>query len=173
MDDPLGQLLRDADASVRLPVAVVGLAQRVRAVRNRKRRVAQVGAAAVVLVAASAMWTVISWKNRVVPTLTVSHPSPQTILAQLAIDLDVHARTAELLMQPSRSRRVVAHPMTVSNDVQLQRDRAALILVYEADRSARENRPGDAIASYRRAIELFPQTHWAEVARRRLRQMQT
>jgi len=61
----------------------------------------------------------------------------------------------------------------MTNDVQLQRDRAALILVYDADRSFRENRPADAIAAYRRTIELFPQTHWAEIARQRLREMQT
>jgi len=46
-------------------------------------------------------------------------------------------------------------------------------MVYDADRSVRENRPADAIVVYRRAIELFPQTHWAEIARQRLREMQT
>ena len=37
----------------------------------------------------------------------------------------------------------------------------------------REDADDVAIAAYKRAIELFPQTHWADVARQRLRELQT
>ena len=88
------------------------------------------------------------------------------------MDADLHEQTAARLLRSRPARRAKSPTHAASTDVQSQRDRAALILVYEADRSARENRPADAVASYRRAIELFPQTHWAEVARQRLRLMQ-
>ena len=45
-------------------------------------------------------------------------------------------------------------------------------MVYDADRQVKENHSTDAIALYRRAIELFPQSHWADVARQRLKEIQ-
>jgi hypothetical protein len=48
-----------------------------------------------------------------------------------------------------------------------------LLIVYEADQNAQSNRTTLAAAGYRRAIELFPQTHWADVARQRLKELQT
>lgn len=87
---------------------------------------------------------------------------------------DVNELTADLLANATP--RVRPHALIVTNpepDYQFQRDRAALILVYEANRHVQENRPAAALASYRRAIELFPQTHWAGVARQRVKQMQS
>ena len=53
------------------------------------------------------------------------------------------------------------------------RDRAALILVYEADRARDANHSDRALAAYERTIKLFPTTYWADVARQRLKEMST
>jgi hypothetical protein len=109
--------------------------------------------------------------------LPLQKPAPSRQgLAMLAVKESIHERTAALLlMSESARKRAVATPRSSSPaaDMHFQRDRAALILVYEADRLAREDQRTTAIATYRRAIELFPQTHWADVARRRLQDMQT
>lgn len=55
-----------------------------------------------------------------------------------------------------------------------RREQAALILVHQADRFDRElGRKGEAAEAYRAAAERFPQTHWASVARDRLRALQS
>ena len=48
------------------------------------------------------------------------------------------------------------------------RDDAALTMVVIARRRARTLGPDDAAAAYRRTIELFPETHWAAIARTEL-----
>ena len=54
-------------------------------------------------------------------------------------------------------------------EVQRQVDRAAFIIVYQADRMYRDhNLINAAIESYKRAIEFFPANKWSEVARSRL-----
>ena len=187
-DDRLGQLLRNADESIPPPARAAGLVERIQRRRNRQRRINQFGMAAVFVVMTSATWAAISWKNhRPVPPLVfdpeaqtrraVSPPrSVQPTLTQLFVEAQVHAKTAEILLRSTHTARrpsASSGAATTTSDIQLQRDRAALIMVYDADRSVRENHPADAIAVYRRAIELFPQTHWAEIARQRLREMQT
>ena len=53
-------------------------------------------------------------------------------------------------------------------------EEAALTLVGHADRlKSRANSPTDALAAYRRAVELFPDTPWAAVARQRIEQLQS
>jgi outer membrane protein assembly factor BamD (BamD/ComL family) len=47
-------------------------------------------------------------------------------------------------------------------------------MVYQADRMYHElNLRESAVASYQRTIELFPQTHWAQVAKDRLAELKT
>jgi hypothetical protein len=64
-----------------------------------------------------------------------------------------------------------ADPLKEVND---QVDRAALTMVYQADRMYRElNLRESAVASYEQTIKLFPQTHWAHVAKDRLAELKT
>lgn len=64
-----------------------------------------------------------------------------------------------------------ADPLKAISD---QMDRAALTMVYQADRMYHElNLRESAMASYERTIKLFPKTHWAEVARDRLAELKT
>lgn len=59
-------------------------------------------------------------------------------------------------------------------EIREQVDKTAFILVYQADRMYRElNQKDSAVRTYKRVIELFPETQWAEVAGRRLSEIQT
>ncbi len=163
MNDLLAQLLRDADAASVIPELRNDLAGAVRRRRARQVRVRIVAASTLALLIIAAMW---------IPTRQRSGRiaiAPLPSLAGLDIDAQVHELTAQKLatVHPASSR------FSDSTSALEQRDRAALILVYEADRYLRDARPTDAIASYQRAIDLFPTSHWADVARKRLKQIQS
>jgi len=54
-------------------------------------------------------------------------------------------------------------------EIREQVDKTAFNLVYQADRMYQElNLKRSAIQTYKRVIELFPETQWADVARQRL-----
>jgi hypothetical protein len=54
-----------------------------------------------------------------------------------------------------------------------QRERAALIILYHADRKYNEpNLRESALTDYHQLIQLFPDTRWAEAARKRLAEIQ-
>jgi hypothetical protein len=57
--------------------------------------------------------------------------------------------------------------------IRLEQDRSALILIHQAQRfdSEMQKRP-EALEAYRRVVALFPQSQWADVARKRLDEMQ-
>lgn len=119
------------------------------------------------------------------PAPPTTPPAPQpnrTALAQLEVVAALHEQTAARLIAlsgrgsrgvPSAAAKASAMENPVSSDLREQRDRAALVLVYEADRAVREKRSDYALAAYRRTIELFPTSYWADVARRRLKEMPT
>jgi hypothetical protein len=114
-------------------------------------------------------------KPAIVSPGTPSDVKVNVTLAALRIDDQLHELTANRLLA---TRKVAEseppiEPDAVLLDLRQQRDRAALILVYEADEHARQRQPDQAVARYRRAIELFPQTHWAAVARQRLKEIST
>ena len=74
-----------------------------------------------------------------------------------------------------RSRQQVATATVAAPSPVLFSDRAqaAVTLVSQADRLRdRLARPDDALAAYRRAAELFPDTPSAAVARQRIRQLE-
>lgn len=67
-----------------------------------------------------------------------------------------------------RHRRRVVLP-DPADEVQRHMDKAALVMVYQADRLSRwPDQQVPAREIYLRTIELFPQTRWADVARQRL-----
>jgi hypothetical protein len=171
MTDRLKQLLRAADAASPTPAGPTDLDARVlhRRARERLRRPAL--ATAIVLIVASA-WLIPWFRPRhLPPTAQIDSGVIREQLAALQIEAQLHEQTADALIAVLRAAPPPLAPGP--SEAQLARDRAALILVYDADRSIRANRPEDAVAGYRRAIELFPNTPAADVARERLKQMQT
>ena len=181
MSDSLRQLLRDADATAPIPAPISGLADQVRRRRARRTRIQRVGAGVAVVCIIAATWAAVRLRKPVVPvSATISStPAPvadRALLASLALEAKLHALTAQKLsaLQALRGRNAAKTDVnSVEAELGLQRDRAALILIYDADRSAREHRPADAIAAYRRTLELFPQSTWAQVARQRLKAMES
>jgi TolA-binding protein len=58
-------------------------------------------------------------------------------------------------------------------EMQKQADKTAFILVYQANRMHQElNQKDSAVRTYNRVIQLFPQNRWAEVARKRLSEIE-
>ncbi len=185
MTDKLEQLLRKTDAVTPAPAPVAGLADAVvrRNVARRNRRHVGIVLALIAVVGGVAMFanprsTVQIAKHdpqtrdgikKIEPAMTADAVRvARAQLAELAIDAKLYEQTADLL-ERHLSRPAAA--MAVAPNPHQAQDRAALLLVYEADRDVKENRPTQAVASYRRAIDLFPQSHWADVARERLKEL--
>jgi hypothetical protein len=52
-------------------------------------------------------------------------------------------------------------------------ERAALVILYQADRKYNElDLKDSAIADYRRVIQFYPKTHWAQEAQQRLKEIE-
>jgi hypothetical protein len=176
MSDRLSQLLRDADASAPAAVRRDTPGDIAHAVRRRRRReIIRTRAITAACVVIGVLALGFSLRRDRPAAEIVQKKQPETPAVTLArLDLDVDARVAELtaqrLLSAEAQRRA---PAARRVDVQEQSDRAALVLVYEGDGYARGKRATDAIAAYQRAIELFPQSRWADVARQRLKEFAT
>jgi hypothetical protein len=102
--------------------------------------------------------------------------APEVELAALRREAD--ERTAHVEMLLAVERRVASRHPTPRGDtlarLRAEQDRAALILIYQADRYSRELKlAAPAVDGYRRVIELFPESQWASVARQRLREIES
>ncbi len=181
MKDPLRQLLKDADVTPGGSTDPRALAACVRQRhRGQQRTMRTAATAAVVLAVFAGVTASLSRPPAGQQPIAVAQPTAPSITPQQLAALDVDARLHELVAQKlteMQDRRTAKPPaasaLPSSADLQLQRDRAALLIVYEADQNAQSKRTTLAAAGYRRAIELFPQTHWADVARQRLKELQT
>lgn len=181
--DALEQLLRSADAAAAPPPMSGGLADRVRrrAMQQRRARLAggAVAAVAVCVIASALMMPSSRHRGAPLATNSPNETPSRDALAALEIDAAIHEQAALKLTEMRQRRSVQATasaaslPAPALAELRLQRDRAALILVYEADRATRDRQPERALAAYRRAIELFPTTYWAGVARQRLKEIPT
>lgn len=192
----LEELLRMTDAGMGVSTRIPNLGNRVRGLRSRKRWIRggiaacgfAIGITSILIIALTTKPSarIIATTNPVVnrhqettttKLTTKTHPqvNPLWVNTQHSTSLDaiaqVHERTADLLLRSDRrSPKRTARRTVDINNAQQQRDRAALILIYDADRYLRDQRPADAIAAYRRTVDLFPQSQWADVARERLKQ---
>ena len=176
----LRQLLREADAKPRASDPVQ-LATNVRHRHVHQRRVRMgTGIAVVVAVTIVSLALILPPQEQQYVALKPGTPEtidPKTELARLKIDARVSELTAAALTLKGRARRATARVEAQEDplaQVRFQRDRAAMTMVYEAQRSSRVPALSDrAVAQYRKVIELFPGSSWAEVARDRLREMQS
>lgn len=175
--DTLAQLLRQADReaggprtiSDDLPERVHGLA------RQRSRMKYHSGAAVIGLIAITGVL--------IGPRLrgNQAHPSTPTLaVSEAALDRELLAIRAEterlraefLKAQPPMPTR--AQPITPVPSVDEELERAAYLIVYQADRYRRElDMPDSAAATYRQTIDLFPGTRAAQTAQARLGQLES
>ena len=190
-DERLEQLLRQADEAFgRPPCGTADLGVRVRRQARRQRRVMMVGSAAAALLAL--VVSAIALRSERGDTAQPERPiladnTPahvqlaqlQADIARLQEEISSGCRAAEeTLRREEVEKRLAALQEQAADDplqeVSDQVDRAALTMVYQADRMYRElNLRESAVASYEQTIKLFPQTHWAKVAKDRLAELKT
>lgn len=188
-DERLGQLLRQADEAFGGPrVGPADLSQKVRRQVRRQHHVRVFGTAAAAVLVLSL--STVAWVNRygrTGPMLIIADNGQKPVsVAELQMQIEQlreEIRTGceavqEVLRRQEAEQRLAAlrkqteaDPLKEVND---QVDRAALTMVYQADRMYRElNLRESAVASYEQTIKLFPQTHWAQVAKDRLAELKT
>jgi hypothetical protein len=193
--DPLEKLLRRADVSAGLPsVLPVDLPRRVRHLAERRRRVRIGGAAAAVCVATFLLLYSIpaprpGGRAGIVQVASQREVQPGEALADAErARAEIARLRAEGDLRMEIVRRTVAIQQRELRLAQLERqaaqpdplrlaqaqvEEAASILVHHADRLHRTfDLQASAIDSYRRTIDLFPQTRSAQTARARLVELQ-
>ena len=173
-NDPLKQLLRHADTEPPLggESSIVAQVKR-RAKRNNRIKSASAVAIPLIGIAIAANLVL---QPRVKKASLTLEPNPTALKAEiqrLNSEANRHAQIADRLMQLE----VVPAPSDsadVQRDLQRQRDEAALSLIYQAETLAPipAQRPA-AVALYQKAIDLFPQTHWASLAKQRIEALQS
>lgn len=186
-DDPLRQILQQADAAAGDPPEIAGdLAHRVRTLAARRRRVSFGLSAAAAVVLAAGMTFLLSrtptssergagpgivQSGQVQPGLVEIRTEIERLGREAEIRLAVARRMQELLEQMERSKtrkRQHDYPDPVAR-ARREVDRAAFVLVSQADRMCRDLDLCDSAAvKYQRVVDLFPETPWATVARQRL-----
>ncbi len=181
LDDSLGNLLRRADAGASMVVVTSpdALARAVRrhAMRRRQRR--QVACVALVLVMGVAVAFPIAERRAGEPVRIAVHPAVVAPAESTAVlqQAEYHERVAAALVRLERLRGAPAGGRAVDpylSRLQIERNRAALILVDQGDRLRRRfSDDAAAAANYRQAARLFPESPAAEVAGQRLQSIQS
>jgi hypothetical protein len=149
MNDELHQLLQRADANTPIPrIEAITLPSRVRRTARNQRRVAACGLAILALLPC----TLLLFPHR--QSVSIRSES----LASLQIQIDLHARTAELLETAEHQPRIAnVASDTFLADLQFQRNRAALVLLRDANRKLDDHDPL-AARTLKRTVALFPET---------------
>jgi len=158
-EQALRQLLSNADAAAgAVPAISDDLVSSVR-LRLRRRRQSHAAGASVVLCALLAVVLLVRVNPR--PQVVVNDPSKaRRELSLIQIQADSQAVTVKRLMEYQHSLDVRERAARKSDRgqpldrIQQQRENAARLLTHDGE--------------YRRVIQLFPETNWAAIARRRL-----
>lgn len=99
---------------------------------------------------------------REIEQLRIEADARSKMIAQARVRMDQNRRLAKLRYQLAS----IPDPL---EEIDRHIEEAACIIVYYADRKLNElDLKESALADYRRVIERFGQTHWAQVARQRL-----
>ena len=178
-EDKIKNLLQKADliAGPPKPVDVNPSAIRRRAHYRRLFYKMPLAAAAVLLIAAG-IWN-ISIKTHQNQQEQDKIASLETQIKQLQASTDAAINLIhEVLEAERRQNRLNELQVQLAafkdplEEMQLQVDTTAFILIYQADRMYRElNQTESAVETYKRVIKLFPENQWAKVARERLAQI--
>lgn len=187
--DPLKTLLRAADAQAgpppRMPPNLVARVRQGGARRHRAARwvwLVPSAAAALVLLAVTLYTRPGTPPGASEPPVALPPVVPAPVEATKRSELDgirlaadSRAAVAEELLRLEGVRARIRAPLAqvsapdIVGQVEQERERAAQTLVTYADRLERElNLRESAVANYRSALRLFPETAWAVVARARL-----
>jgi hypothetical protein len=171
-----------------------GLADKVRLLARRRRRRRRVAAGSVltVAVAVSALSAFRQahdgpGNQEVVQTVPLAPPAPVQVvtaaeLQRAKADAEAQLAATRTLLAVERRRRgldrlnraLAATGPEARAPAPPFRAQAALMLVGHAERlNTRANQPAEALAAYRRTVELFPDTPSAAVARQRIQELES
>jgi tetratricopeptide (TPR) repeat protein len=168
-EDKIKNLLQKADETAGEPMPVSINIPAVRRRVNRRRFVSvttPIAAAAAILVAFG-LWSLtkqqkIASLERQIEQLQTRADATFNLIQEVLEDERKQQRLDELQAQLAS----IPDPL---EEIRKQVDTAAFNLVYQADRMYGElNLKSSAIKTYKRVIEIFPETQWAEVAHQRL-----
>jgi hypothetical protein len=157
-EQALRQLLLDADAAAPTPATSNGdVASNVRH-RLRRRRQSQLASASILLCAILALVPLLHKNPKPMPIANATSAGNELTMIRLRADSQAAAATRLIQYQRSVDLRTTTarkldrgHPL---DRLQQQREAAARLLTQDGE--------------YRRVIQLFPETHWASIARQRL-----
>jgi uncharacterized protein YoxC len=176
-EERIKNLLQKADeaAGEPVPVSINLLAIRSWAYRRRIVSIATpVAAAAAILIAVGVYGFILRAAKTTAQQQKIA--SLEAKIQQLRARADATSNLVQEILEDERKQKrldklqaqLASIPDPIE-EIQKQVDTAAFNLVYQADRMYRElNLKSSAIQTYKRVIELFPKTQWAEVARERL-----
>jgi hypothetical protein len=176
MSADLEQLLTDADATATSPVERIGnMGERVRSIARRRRNACVfASAAASLVVALSVLFALRPQFAGPVVRDDAPPPSPdavEEVIAALDAEADARMAIVERLVAAEHHRALARRSRAPDPllAVRREQDQAAYMLIYEADRIAQKrSERARATEKYRRVLALFPETHWASLARERL-----
>ena len=171
--DLLRATRRAAGEPVYGPVTVVRIRKRIR--RRRSMKTGMFAAAAVLSCSGGLLWSLRAPPPPSGPGQNRTE-SLEIQIGQLRAQTDAMSRLIREAMDRERQGRALAaleaelaRILDPAEETAQQVDKAAFVLVYQADRLYRElNRTESAIEAYNQVIQFFPRNRWAEVARQRL-----
>jgi hypothetical protein len=174
-EDKIKNLLQKADQMAEEPLFLSSnLAAAIRRRAGRRQTVnlaARIAAAAVVVIALG-IWSFTAKKTRDRQRILALEVQIEQLRAQTDATLNL---IREVLDEERKQRRLIKLQAQLASysdpleEIQKQVDKTAFILVYQANRMYRElDQKEAAINAYKRVIELFPRSRWAEEARQRL-----
>jgi len=175
-EDKIQNLLQKADETAGRPTPVSINLSTVRRRANRKRivSVAVPIAAAAVIVTTVGLWglTARNVKTKKQQKIASLQDQIRQLRARADATFDLVHEVLENERKQQRLDELQAQLASIPDpieEIQDQVDKTAFNLVYQADRMYQElNLKRSAIQTYKRVIELFPETQWADVARQRL-----
>jgi septal ring factor EnvC (AmiA/AmiB activator) len=196
-DDPLTNLLLQADRSAPHPSVPDHLADRVRRLaRHRRQKTTRLLSAAALLLIALGIVIIFGNSPRTIetaPPQNVGQAMPavaitsDTEIAQLRVEIaqlraEADARTEiikQLLAYQKQQAKLARLERQLASfddplaQIQQQLEDAAFTTLYLADRKYNEmNLKDSALRDYHQIIKLYPQTKWAQTARQRLTEIE-
>ena len=155
------------------PVTVVRIRKRIR--RRRLMKTGMLAAAAVLFSTGGLLWSLRAPPPPSGPGQNRTK-SLEIQIGQLRAQTDAMSRLVREAMDRERQARALAaleaelaRISAPEEETARQVDKAAFVVVYQADRLYRElNRTESAVEAYNQVIQFFPKNRWADVARQRL-----